>query len=424
MSARHEAEISVAGLALLEPEFVYRHEIPAAAFSQRKIRVLWETLQAMHAEGEPIDRITVAARLEGLGMFDAAQFLEAALGYVGGRTPELFDAHAAILLFESEQDQIWRDAAAALRARDEAELVRLGNQITARAFPGRRRIVQGDLVDGWRLHVEKRKGLRAKYRLGVSKKLDRALGAVYPGRLYTVAARPGVGKTACALNVAVHNARDGHCVGFISVEQSIDELSARTVAIVSGCSLAQIMGDAERTEFDTQQIREAVSQLANLPIEINDQTPTTIEKIAGTVRHMIQTKGIEILIVDYLQKISRSGKRDRSEELGVIAQGLKDLGRIHNLPVIVLAQLKRDAEGREPVLSDLGDSGEIERESDVVIGIYRDRDAEDKACSLILMKNRHGPSGMKFDVAYEGRSFRFGELEKRFDGGQTCAGEW
>ena len=424
MSARHEAEIGVAGLALIEPEFVFRHEIPVDTFSRPKIRALWETLQTMHAEGEPIDRVTVAARLEAAGMVDASKLVEAVLDQVAGRTPEIFDAYTRILLAEAEQDQIWTDAAAALRNRDEAELVRLGNQITARDFPGRRRIVQGDVADGWRLHVEKRKSLRTKFRLGICEKLDRALGAVYPGRLYTVAARPGVGKTAFALNVAVHNARAEHRVGFISVEQSIDELAARVTSILSGCSLAQIMGDADRSEFETREIREAVAQLATLPITINDATPTTIERIASTVRHLRHTKGIEVLIVDYLQKISRSGKRDRHEELGAIAQGLKDVGRIHNLPVIVLAQLKRDAEGRAPVLSDLGDSGEIERESDVVLGIYRDRDAEGKECELLVMKNRHGPSGMKFDVAYDGRCFRFGEIERRFDGGTSCKGEW
>jgi replicative DNA helicase len=283
--------------------------------------------------------------------------------------------------------------------------------------------------------------------------LDRMLGGLHKSDLVILAARPSMGKTALATNIAYYAAKhcrrspgpngmmktdEGAVVGFFSLEMSSDQLAARVLADVSGIP-SDKMRKGDLSPRDYESIREAATSMEGLPLYIDDMGGISISQLAARARRLQRTSGLDLLIIDYLQLITPGGNRrndGRVQEVTEITKSLKALAKELAIPIIALSQLSRAVEQREdkrPQLSDLRESGSIEQDADVVIFIYREayylerlepdvndpRHAEWKdqvaakfnVAEIIISKQRHGPIG-KVEVGFQPARVRFSNLDR------------
>jgi len=224
--------------------------------------------------------------------------------------------------------------------------------------------------------------------------------------LVIVAARPSMGKTAFAMNIAENAAiEDGKTVAVFSLEMSKEALLQRML-----CSVAKVDSHRFRTgslwQDDARKVQRAMEKLAQAPIYIDDTPGIAVGEMRAKARRLKQSKGaLDLIVVDYLQLMSGGGKRyeNRTQEVSAISRGLKALAKELAVPVVALSQLSRAPESRggdhRPQLSDLRESGSIEQDADIVMFIFReevykqdDPDLEGKA-ELIIGKQRNGPIG-------------------------------
>ena len=242
--------------------------------------------------------------------------------------------------------------------------------------------------------------------------LDQLLGGLQRSDMVVLAARPSLGKSTLAVNICLNVAKNGATAGIFSLEMSRDQLALRMLA-----SEAEI--DAHRlrlglyTDMEEQRIIDAVGNLSELPIYIDDTPFQTIVEMRSKGRRLHQEHGVDMLVVDYMQLISGSSYRseNRVQEITEISRSLKGLARDLVVPVLAVSQLSRAVELRathRPQLSDLRDSGSIEQDADVVMFIYRDdvyftedewegqypgKPYPKNVAELIIAKHRHGPPG-------------------------------
>jgi replicative DNA helicase len=286
--------------------------------------------------------------------------------------------------------------------------------------------------------------------------LDQKLGGLHNSDLLILAARPSMGKTSLAVNIAFNAAKafadnkpGGARVGFFSLEMSADQLATRILS-----EQANISGDALRKgeikQNDFTNLVQASQVLSRIPLFIDDTPALTIGQVRTRARRLKRQHGLELLVIDYLQLLQGSGTRqsegNRVLEISEITRGLKAIAKELQIPVIALSQLSRAVEQREdkrPQLSDLRESGSIEQDSDVVMFIYRreyylsreqperkgmeddgkfndryqqwQKDLEDCAnvADVIIAKQRHGPIGT-VSLFFDSNITRFGDLERRY----------
>ena len=244
-------------------------------------------------------------------------------------------------------------------------------------------------------------------RLGIPSGLpsiDRITGGWQKSDLIIVAARPSVGKTSLALNMAQHAALShGKSVAVFSLEMSKEQLSTRLVAGVSGIDISRIRrGDIEG--IDLARIAASAGSLLDAKIVIDDTPVASPSELRGRARRIESEHGLDLIVVDYLQLMTadrQTKDANRVSETSDISRGLKRLARELNVPVIALSQLSRSSEHREggqPRLSDLRDSGAIEQDADVVLMLWRqsipDIASEYEDVKAIVAKHRNGPTGM------------------------------
>jgi replicative DNA helicase len=255
--------------------------------------------------------------------------------------------------------------------------------------------------------------------------LDKKTGGLQPGELIIVAARPSMGKTAFALNLARNAAVDhGKKVAVFSLEMTRRSLALRLIA-----AEAKYNSNSFRTGFiperDHKVLVDAASALSGARIWIDDSTPMSILEIKAKSRRLQAEHGLDLVIVDYLQLATaekRSNER-REQEISEISRGLKGLAKELHIPVLALSQLNRGPELRPkktPQLSDLRESGAIEQDADVIAFIYREyvynEQADVHAAELIVAKQRNGPIGsvrLHFEPAFA-----------LFTGAQDADDEW
>ena len=295
--------------------------------------------------------------------------------------------------------------------------------------------------------------------------LDNKTGGLHPSDLLIIAGRPGMGKTALATKIAFGaakavlrsaqeadpNAVPKGGVALFSLEMSADQLATRLLAEESRISGDRIRrGEISQRDFD--RFLEVSRELASLPLHIDDTPAISISALRTRCRRLQRTKGLDLIVVDYLQLMRpAAGTRTESRvlEISMITQGLKALAKELSVPVIALSQLSRAVESREdkrPQLSDLRESGSIEQDADVVMFVYRDeyylmqrapkelsfdnvekfQGAVDKwqkdmemahnKAELIIAKQRHGPTGT-IKLFFEAEFTRFGDLDTQHDDG-------
>jgi replicative DNA helicase len=236
-----------------------------------------------------------------------------------------------------------------------------------------------------------------------------------------VAARPGMGKTSFALNIAQHAAREGRRVGVFSLEMSREQLFLRLLTGQARVDAHRLRtGRLGREEWD--RLSHAIGDLAGIPLFIDDTAGAGVLEMRAKSRRLKMEQGLDLLIIDYLQLMRGRGRfENRNQEISEISRSLKELAKELNLPVIAISQLSRAPEqrgsDRRPQLSDLRESGAIEQDADVVLFIYREelyKPTEENfgKAQIIIAKQRNGPIGT-FDMTFIREYTRFEEREWR-----------
>jgi replicative DNA helicase len=231
-----------------------------------------------------------------------------------------------------------------------------------------------------------------------SKGLDLATTGVVGGELWTIAGRPGMGKTALECNMSIHQAKTAVPVLIFSLEMRKTPLAERMVAIDTGVSSSNMrLGLLSQAELD--KISDSMKHIKDLPIFIDSNYNATLSYVLSTIRKYKKMHEIKVVYLDYVQLLSER-TADATNEIGRMTRALKLLANELNIGIIILSQLSRNCEYREdkrPILSDLRQSGNIEEDSDVVLGLYRDevynKDAHKGVLEQILIKQRSGPIG-------------------------------
>ncbi len=252
-------------------------------------------------------------------------------------------------------------------------------------------------------------------------RLDALTGGLHPGELVIVAARPSVGKTSLALNLANYVAVDKHdaaCTLIVSLEMSEREVAQRMLAARANVNTEKF-SNGGFTEDERDRLAEAMNQLDSAPIHVDDSPSRTVAEIASDARRLKRKSNLRLVIIDYLQLLEPDNPRDsRQEQVAKMARRLKGLARELNVPVVCLSQLNRQPENAKetrPRLSHLRESGAIEQDADVVIFLHRERakgiavQSVSGIVELIIAKQRNGPQGM-LQLWWNGQFARFESL--------------
>lgn len=250
------------------------------------------------------------------------------------------------------------------------------------------------------------------------KDLDQLTGGLQRSDLVILAARPSMGKTSLALGIAYGAAmQHGKSIGIFSLEMSADQLVQRLLSTETGVDSHRLrMGMIDDNEWD--RISRAFGRLSEAEIYIDDDANASIMDVRSKARRLQAEKGLDLIIIDYLQLMSGRRSENRVQEISEISRGLKGLARELNIPVVALSQLSRAVETRSdhrPMLSDLRESGSIEQDADIVMFIYRDEKYDENSdkkgiAELIVSKHRNGPVGT-INLRFFDRTARFADLE-------------
>jgi len=436
LPANVEAERSILGAILLD-NFAYNQaaeHLRTEDFSLDSHRRIYSRMIDLAESSRPIDMITLIEELERHKDLQAIGDVAYVSSLVEGVPERPSIEHyvkivrdKALLrgLISAANTAIARAADQSDPAEDvlsdaEAAIFQLSEKRIGRGFLGVQEIVRESFgsVDALLQRGQRITGLATHYT-----DLDEMTSGLQRSDLVIIAARPSMGKTAFAMNIAENAAiEEQQVVGVFSLEMSREALLLRLL-----CSQARVDAHKMRTgslwQDDTKKVVRAMEQLAHAPIYIDDTPGITLSEMRAKARRLKQAQGgrLDLLIVDYLQLMSGGGKRseNRTQEVSAISRGLKALAKELSVPVIALSQLSRAPESRggdhRPQLADLRESGSIEQDADVVMFIFReevyrqdDPELQGRA-EIIIAKQRNGPTG-KIRLAFLKPCTRFETL--------------
>jgi replicative DNA helicase len=414
-----EAEQSVLGAILIDREAIIEvaEFLKPEDFYRQAHGAIYRAMLDLFERREPVDIVTVSETLERGGDLETAGG-RAYLTSLSNQTPTA--VHAVQYARIVERKAVLRNLIGAagriagIGYEDAAEISDAIDRAESELFSvSSRRITAGftkldtllhaayDRLDYLHAHRGELSGVSSGF-----VDLDALTTGFQKSDLIIVAARPSVGKTSFALNVAEHAAvRERRSVGLFSLEMSKEQLVLRLLS-----SVANIDSKRLRTgfleELDFARIAPAMNDLSEAPIYIDDTPNISSMELRTKARRLQAESGLDLVVVDYLQLMqaaTTSRDANRVQEVSEISRGLKALARELNVPVIALSQLSRQPEMRntnEPRLSDLRESGAIEQDADLVIFLWRDKDkgaddgeADGEVINVKLAKHRNGPTG-------------------------------
>jgi replicative DNA helicase len=386
-------------------------------FSLEKHKRIFLRMQELAVRGETIDRVTVANELMKHGQLESCDGLTYLIELDNG-LPQIFSVESYMrivkdksvlrrIIFTSQKliDRalIGDEDPDEILAGAEETLLKLGETRARQSLVNPGQIIR-DFEGGLSVFLDPSKRIR-----GVStgfRKLDEMTAGLHEGELIIIAARPAMGKTAFALNVAQHvaqNPSDSRTVAVFSLEMSKESLLTRLI-----CASARVDQQKFRAGYlnqdERRRLQMSAMQMVEAPLFIDDTAGTHLMDIHAKLRRLQAEQGLGLVVIDYLQLMSSKGRSEnRQQEVSTISRGLKLMAKELRIPFIVLSQLSRAPETRpgdhRPQLSDLRESGSIEQDADVVAFIYREevynRDREDLKgkAKLIIAKQRNGPTG-------------------------------
>ncbi len=432
-----DAEASLLGAILIDTDAIVKvaDTIRSTDFYDERHRHIYEAITNLYERHSPIDVLTLSDQLRGTGFLDVIggpaylteltnfvptathveQYAEivgqkamrrrlikasqsiVGLGYDEGRTLQELIEEAETSLFEVSQQHVKQDVSSI-------------ETILSESF---------DRLD--ELHKDKGKlrGVPTGFR-----DMDNILAGLQKSDLFILAARPSMGKTAFALNLA-HNVavKSNESVLLFSLEMSKEQLVDRMLSMESGVD-AWALRTGNLTDSDFEKIGQAMGTLSEAPIYIDDTPGITVSDLRTKARREAHLRPLGLIIVDYLQLMSGGsrfgGDGNRVQEISEISRGLKGIARELNVPLIALSQLSRSVESRSPQipqLADLRESGSIEQDADVVAFIYREEyynpESERKNLTdIFIKKHRNGPTGA-VELYFDRDKQRFRSLDTR-----------
>jgi len=415
-----EAEASLLGAVLLDNTVLDRLEVelPPEAFYQESHCKIWSGIIRLRERQEPIDLVTLSEELRRSGELEAVGGLSYLVGlsehtptaahaeYYGRIVTEKWilrrligAAGEAMQLAYSEAGRV--EDILDTASRKLLEVATQGQVRQARPLPELLHetfdLIQRQIQGGSDDQVQT--GFRA---------LDEIIGGLGRGSLNVIAARPGMGKTALALSIALNVARRGQAVAIFSLEMPAVQLVTRML-----CSEARIdmsrLRQGQLLDRELSRLADAAGRMAEARLLIDDTPSLTLMELRARARRLHSEHRLGLIVVDYLQLLSGSlSGENRQQEIAAISRGLKGLARELDVAVIALSQLSRAVEARpnkRPMLSDLRESGAIEQDSDLVLFIYRDEyynphSEQAGIAEVIVGKQRNGPTGTADHVRF------------------------
>lgn len=433
-----DAEKSLLGSLLIDKEAINKiaDHLNAEDFYNRSHQLIFQAAFDLFEKREPIDLLSLSNKLSEMGHLDQIGG-RAYLTSLATSVPTSAHVHSYSKIVQRKKmlrDMI--DAAnhiAGLGYREEDDVETILDEAEKKLFSVSQRSltknflpVKNTLSDAIERITNQDsgllRGLKTDYR-----DLDNLLGGLQKSDLIILAARPSIGKTAFAVNLAMRAAKQGVPVGIFSMEMSIDQVVDRLISIASGVSLWKLRTGklSHRDEHDDfLRITMACDDIGKLPLFIDDSPSPNILQMRTMVRRLQAEHGLGLLIIDYLQLMSARRSYDSPvQQVTEISRGLKGLAKELDIPIVAISQLSRAVEqrdGHKPRLSDLRDSGSIEQDADLVMFIHREdkinaeRARENNTLNvaqLIVAKHRNGPTG-EIEFRVDPDSLQFLEIDK------------
>lgn len=429
-----DAEMALLGSIMLRPLGLNEimDSVNQDSFYAEKHRIIYQCMLELGRKNEPIDLVSLTGVLREQSYLDSiggSAYLSELINNVPSSTNVEYYANivarkSSLRNLIAAGDEIvelgFNEAEEVEQILDAAEkrvMAVTGQVGRAQKFQGTKEI----LTDVWEsiMKVQESNGELRGVPTGFPD-LDRKLAGFQKSDLIILAARPSVGKTSIALNMAKFAAVHHNIpVGIFSLEMSAQSLVDRLLASEAGVDSWKMKTGNGLSEIDIERLTEASSRLAAAPIYVDDQAGNNILKMRSTARRLKSEYGLGLIIVDYLQLMSTTKNHDSMvNQVTEISRSLKMLARELDVPVIALSQLSRNVEARggEPRLSDLRDSGSIEQDADVVMFIHSDdqfkpKDERTGIKKIIIAKHRNGPTG-EIELFFDEAKTTFMTIEK------------
>lgn len=426
-----EAEQSVLGAAVIDPGKIpdIMEFMKPEYFYRKQHSELYALLVRMFSVGATIDIITILDNVRKEGIFDTPEDAKIYLAQLAQVVPTT--ANVASYSRIVQEKYYLRSLITASReivdnASDpQADATELLNLAEQKIYDIRQGRDTGNIVSISKVlvetydHLQKISGENRKDFLGISSgysALDSYTTGLNKSDLILIAARPGMGKTAFALNIAANvGVRSKKPVAVFSLEMSKEQLAQRLLSSEALVE-SQKLRIGNLTDQDWVNISQATGTLAASPIYIDDSAGITVAEIKAKLRRI---KDLGLVVIDYLQLMTGNKRTEsRVQEVSEITRNLKIMAKELNVPVITLSQLSRGTEGRadhKPMLSDLRESGSIEQDADIVMFLYREayynEQSDDQSqAKCIIAKNRHGSTGT-IDLYWDGQYTRFSSVQ-------------
>ncbi len=428
-----EAEQSVIGAMIMDREaiVVASESVTKEDFYQQSYGVLFESMVELYNEGKPVDVVTLQDRLREKDVPPEVSSMEFVSGLLMAVPASANVKYYANIVAEK----------AVLR-----RLIKVNEEIANQCYLGKENtetiladtekqifgLLQsrggGDYVPIKQVVINtlEKIELAAKTQGNVTGiatgflDLDYKTAGLQPSDLILIGARPAMGKSAFALNIAYQAAIVNHqCTAFFALEMSKEQLVNRLLAMESRVD-AQLLRSGNLADSDWEKLIEAAGTIGRSKLIIDDTPGITIAELRSKCRKFKLEHDLKLIIIDYLQLMSANGRvESRQQEVSEISRSLKGLARELNVPVVALSQLSRQLEARpdkRPMMSDLRESGAIEQDADVVMFLYRDdyynKDSPDKGISEVIIGKQRGGSTGTVNLVWLPQYQRFANMEK------------
>ncbi|MBI1999391.1 MAG: replicative DNA helicase [Parcubacteria group bacterium] len=428
-----ESEKALLGSVMLRPEAMFEivDTLSPDAFYTAKHRLLYQTMLDLHHKKEPIDLLSLSARLKEKNHLDSIggrSYLAELVNLVPSSTNAKYYAELVQRKFLLRELLGASDYIGELGYDEMTDIEELLDRAEKKIFgiTGISNLqtfvtLKESLAEAWErldaLHktADGLRGVPTGFR-----EIDNLLAGFQKSDLVILAARPSMGKTSLALDIARQSARGyGIPVGVFSLEMSAQQLVDRMLAAESRVDAWKLRTGRIKSDEDFVSIQNALDRLSSAPIFIDDTPGNTVLRMRSVARRLKREYGLGLLIIDYLQLIGTTRSYDSLvHQVTEISRSLKGLARELDVPVLALSQLSRAVEQRRdrPRLSDLRDSGSIEQDADVVMFIHREDRYKDESertniTEILVEKHRNGPCG-KVELYFDEKRSSFLSLEK------------
>jgi len=442
-----DAEKALLGAIILKPDVL--HDVSVTVYPESfyvdKHRLVYEAIIQIFTKSDPIDVVTVVSKLRDAGNLDrvgGATFIADLIETVPAAGNALYYAEMVAgksalrsLIYAAEEiaEIGYSDPESVDEALDQAEkkIFHATQSPSAQKF----KTIGSSLSEAWErfeylsANQNETRGVQSGFTA-----LDNLLAGFQKSDLIIVAARPSMGKTTFALDVARNAAmKYGASVGIFSLEMSDQQLVDRMLAAEAGVDSWKLRTGRLSNDQEFAAVQEAMARLSEAKIHIDDQAGNNILRMRSAARRLKNEHGLDLLVVDYLQLMSPTATKASDsmvQQVTEISRSLKILARDLEVPVIALSQLSRAVEqrGGKPRLSDLRDSGSIEQDADVVMFIHREDKINKESdrpniAEIMVEKHRNGPVGSA-ELYFDGKHVRFMNLDTHHNAGPGASDDF